>query len=267
MKKRILLLSAVVALASCGGHNLSGETAITAEEGEAKLAKIVDEGTLLSSLGDKCVQSSTIAGFSDIEITDSAYSMRVSMEGNSEASIDTVNNVSYEKSYFRLTISITVYVDGERQGEAADVEMTTENWIFDGKNAMKMVTTSEGESQTTYTVLDDDSSAKDRAIDHLKESIPSMEEMTWESIEYFGNEKEHDLRISGKNGRDSGGYLIEGFDATFVDGLPTYMDSTQTMAMAGYGDTTATGTMNFSYPDSVSISTPDLSAPEWNVSL
>lgn len=264
MKHRVLLLSSFLLLSSCGTSSgaLPNERAISQEEGESKWSAITSQDNLASSLGNKCLEATVTMAFTDINIElGSDFSMAISADGSQEYRYDTVDDVSYSKSDFLMLISVTA--SGIRQ--SSDADTISETWGFEGKEATKTVVVSDGESQTTYSVIESSSSAKDKAISLISSTVPDVSGITWESIEYFGNDEENDLRVSANNGKDGEDGLIENFEMTFISGLPTSYSLTQTALLNG-NETLVTASATFSYPENIDISTPDITGPEWTSS-
>lgn len=260
MKKAVPLLSIALLLFSCGKSiNVPDEASITKEEGERKWSLIADKDALSANFGNKCLEVSITTDFTDITLAlDSSFSLSISANGSQQTLYDTVDDVCYQKSDFFM--SIETNVDGYRQ--IADGDTLSETWSFSGNSATKSVIVSDGESVTDYSIAKKSTTAKEDAANLLSSYIPSLDDYTWESLEYFGNEKEYDLRVSGSNGEDASGNVIEKFDITFIDGLPTNYSLSQTTILQGQ-KTPVTASATFSYPSSLDIATPDLSSEEW----
>lgn len=275
MKKLPLVaVAAIMLLASCGGNNDSAtstggdstdsvpNSAISEDRGKAKLAAI--NQAMATTFGNKCIEVTGTTTISEATVEISGVSATVSGTTDSLAQYDTVDGVSYTRNDATMTTTVSLMV--------TETKTLSEVWVFDGKMATKNTTTMSlaGSQMDTVEHQVADYSGlpvSEEALGQLVQTGTAITGGTWESVSYYAGSGDTDLRIVATNGA-IGELTVTNYEVIYIAGLPTTivmdMNVEQSLGEGGGAiEMPTVSTMNFSYPDSIDITTPDLSSSEW----
>lgn len=268
MKKAIILIPALLLLASCTDSAtvspLANEVSISEAAGVEKYQAIADPETILSNLGDKCIRMEEVINVDDVTAEEDGIEGTLKSRGDWEMSIDRVNGRFYSKDYAYMSLSGT---SGD-ENVTLTMEETAETWIFDNKQAIKNVasvtmTGTEDVNEVDHYIFNLPTyDIDEEAVGSILSIMDIIEDANFESIQYYGNSKDYDLRISAKSGNYDDTDL-ETFDISFVDGLPTKLVAVYAQSIITGDATKCTDVTTISYPSSLNIDLPDLDSEEW----
>lgn len=259
MKKLFVLGASALLLCSCGGTTIDSSLDETA--GQEKLDSINEN--METALGNKCVTIEAPVEVEPISVESSGFSSSVTYTGSITQQFDTVDEVAYVHEVASIKIS------GGNEALTINMNMDTdvEAWVFDGQMATKSYMSSNllgtEQTETDYSIDDFGDSIKDVALDSLLEVGDYATNANWGTINYYGSSNEGDLRIVASNGM-IGTFPVESFEITYEGGLPRKATIKQSGGIElSDAEMMFTTTYTINYPDSLNITTPDLTSEEW----
>lgn len=259
MKKHLLfLLPSLLLIPACAtgsGSGIANESEMASSEAAAKVEAVTEN--IDENVSGKCVSLETTTESGDFNMTLLGVTVTGNASQKTTGQFDTIDNEMAVHSSSETSMSYAV------QGTAASSTISSDTYVYytDGTAAMKTVYASDGsEPSITRSVESEETNVSDLYAEIVLTYLSYLEQYEWDSVTYYGNSNDYDLRIAAKGEGDFH------YDITFVDGLPQSFEMTQLFSESATGMSFSyTGTIKgtFSYSDSMDITFPDFTVEEW----